>query len=737
MKYCTSCNSEYEDNFRFCRIDGTTLVVKPVPVKVQGVDDTAQVTEDNDKEVTQQSTATQNVSSHSETLSQALIKYCPICNTEYAEKFRFCRVDGTALVEKPVGESIPGESRIEKTVTVESGGQSAKAVKSEKASESPISSVTAPGKEGNKGGSELQKDTGPVNNAATAENAPRRAADPKTVTQAGSSSPTRAERFELLAQDAIKNAFPNAFIRVGVQIRSLRRSAEVDLFVLMPKGLFLIECKNYSGKIRGSLNYDQKQSEFWTCQNATGEMVQITSSGKNPADQALTRFHALHDMAKEAWGEVNRPYIYPVLVFPDEADLSGITQMTVYSEKPSTADRVVATTLSKVVGYLANAESTVEQAGALRLIDFLGIPRISLSGSWLNTPIETEHEPEANGDAKTPGDSITEEVKSESMIPKPEDKIGETQGRNFRTETFPKPKHPTSKNRVVYLALGLLLLIAIGVIIKTFPNMFSSLQSPSPLPPTATVRVMAAKDISDLNVRAGPSDSDRVLGTVNLRRGESLNLLDARRDRYRVRLRINGKDHDGWVHKSFFVTQGELLERVTSQLVANGYGSVNAHLDSTGKVLLSGEVNNVADVERTTALAKRVDGVANVVAANLKVSSPPVDLGTATEIKESPPRRNNPPTITRAIENKATSPAERYRPPEPQNSGSGWIAHRIRVRLKDAGFVNIVVQQTGPQELTLTGSTSSQEDVEKIRDIASKETRSQALVVKWDFEIIR
>jgi hypothetical protein len=207
--------------------------------------------------------------------------------------------------------------------------------------------------------------------------------EPLRTQQQLHSKPVVGDRFELLAQEEIKKAFPSGFARSGVQIRSLNRTAEVDLFVLLPKGLFLVECKNYSGKISGSLNYDQKQGEFWTCETPTGDRIQITSSGKNPADQALGRFHTLHDLAKEAWGEANRPYIFPVLLFPNTADLSGITQMTVYPERPSTADRVVATTLSKVIGYLANADSAVEQTGALKLTDFLGIPRSSLSGTWL------------------------------------------------------------------------------------------------------------------------------------------------------------------------------------------------------------------------------------------------------------------------------------------------------------------------------------------------------------------
>jgi len=410
MKYCPSCHAEYQDKVRFCRLDGTALVIKPATTPDGGAGHKEQVAVEQSKEVPHDATADRDVSPPLETVSQNPAKYCPVCNSEYAEKFRFCRVDGATLIAKRVFEEVPSESKTEQTIQVDSSGVSSKPDNGEEVTEPQKSPDALADKTSNEENSGLQRDDGSGDYVANGESAPQEGPDLKTDNQERMPATTAAERFELRAQDEIKKSFPTAFVRAGVQIRSWRRSAEVDLFVLMPKGLFLVECKNYSGKIRGSLNYDQKQGELWTCETATGEIVQITSSGKNPADQALTRFHALHDMAKEAWGEANRPYIYPVLVFPDAANLSEITQMTVNPERPATADRVVATTLSKLLGYLANTDSVVEQTGALKLLDFLGIPRASLSGSWLDKPIETGQRTRPSEGTDTPGGSDQDEV---------------------------------------------------------------------------------------------------------------------------------------------------------------------------------------------------------------------------------------------------------------------------------------------------------------------------------------
>jgi len=346
------------------------------------------------------------------------MKYCPTCNTEYDDKFRFCRLDGTALlVEKQVPEPVRAESRKAEGAAAEPG-EKAQSIRTEELSESLREASLTPAQENPTAPTVEQTASDgeaavPQGGAQEIAAGPTRDTEPRKVFQDLRSRPIRGDRFELLVQEEIKKAFPSAFVRSGVQVRSIRRTTEVDLFVLLPNGVFLIECKNYSGKIIGSLNYDQKQGEFWTCQTTTGETVQITSTGKNPADQALTRFHALHDMAKDAWGEANRPYIFPVLLFPDEADLSGITQMTVYPDRPSSADRVVATTLSKMLGYLASADSFVDQAGALKLIDFLGIPRSSLSGTWLDEAFKAEplkppkKGPEEYPDRPPPGEELS------------------------------------------------------------------------------------------------------------------------------------------------------------------------------------------------------------------------------------------------------------------------------------------------------------------------------------------
>jgi hypothetical protein len=360
VKSCPVCNSEYENKFGFCRKDGAALITK----EATALDESGRIAFGEDREGAKELTVTQG-------LSAAPVNVCPECGSEYPRRYRFCRLDGAALVGKRISE--PPQAETKKNIP--------------SAGVDPIAS---------------QED-----HQESQENSPRVGMPFERVSYSSA-------KFELLAQEEIKNTFPLSFVRVGVQIKSFRRTAEADLFVLLPRGLFLIECKNYTGKIRGSMNYDQNNDEFWTCETPSGETIQIKSSGKNPADQALSRFWALHEMARDAWGEENRPYIYPVLLFPDGADLSGVTGLTVYPERPSSRDRVVATTLSRLLGYLANADSPIERSGALKLVvDFLGIPANSLSGTWLENAGEPEPQPKpiAVGDVRAnngAGDSVFE-----------------------------------------------------------------------------------------------------------------------------------------------------------------------------------------------------------------------------------------------------------------------------------------------------------------------------------------
>lgn len=387
MKYCPTCKSEYSDKFRFCRLDGRALVERSGSASVEQEGEGQPIGAAQSYELPKEAVVTQDASEALKDASWPSVKYCPTCKSEYADRFRFCRLDGTALLEKQVSGTARTEAKEETQYT------------------------------------EARRTTRGQTLGGSVDRSPHDA-KPRQTEEGLHSKPKGSERFELLAQEEIKRAFPSAFVRSGVQVRSLKRTAEVDLFVLLPKGLFLIECKNYSGKISGSLNYDQEKGEFWTCETPSGEIVELKSSGKNPAQQALSRFHALHDLAGEAWGEENRPYIHPVLLFPDGADLSGVIGLPIYPEKPSTRDRVVGTTLSKIIPYLANGDAQVEPMGALKLIDFLGIPRSSLSGTWLEQPFKTEEKPaeevyfeEDSSSSQEPEGSVAEHQYSFDQVP--------------------------------------------------------------------------------------------------------------------------------------------------------------------------------------------------------------------------------------------------------------------------------------------------------------------------------
>lgn len=157
-------------------------------------------------------------------------------------------------------------------------------------------------------------------------------------------------------------------------------------------------------------------------------------------------------------------------------------------------------------------------------------------------------------------------------------------------------------------------------------------EGPAEPPASPLNHLIASKDITDLNVRAGPSMSDRVLATVNIRRGELLEVLEARGDWYRVKIKLGGKDSDGWVYKSYFDNRDELLARVTTLLATNGYGNLGAQLDPSGKIVISGDVKHSVDIETVRRLVVNLPGVADVDTSRLKAiaGSDKSDPGVAT-----------------------------------------------------------------------------------------------------------
>jgi len=188
-------------------------------------------------------------------------------------------------------------------------------------------------------------------------------------------------KFENEVAAAIKRSFPNAVVRQRLQLAS-KDATEIrtDLFVINRTGIFLVECKNYLGRIRGSMAYDYGQGELWTCQSPSGKIIEIPTRGKNPAQEALDNVSVVREVASATKLRRETFQIHSVLVFPDGADLSGIVGLTVSPAKPLPDHTVVAAlTLPELDPYIANADGDINEERALTLIDRLPIATEILS----------------------------------------------------------------------------------------------------------------------------------------------------------------------------------------------------------------------------------------------------------------------------------------------------------------------------------------------------------------------
>jgi hypothetical protein len=178
---------------------------------------------------------------------------------------------------------------------------------------------------------------------------------------------------------AIKSSLPDAQTQRGVQLR-LPKGGQIktDLLVVSRTGVFLIDCKDYLGKIRGGMNYDYARGELWTCQTAGGPIVELKTLRNNPAQDALDSVDAVRRVASRELLRREQPHIHGIVLFPDGVDLSGVSGVLLSPQKPSTNDDVVIMPLSELPRYLSNGQEIDEQ-GAARLMTKLLDPEFSRS----------------------------------------------------------------------------------------------------------------------------------------------------------------------------------------------------------------------------------------------------------------------------------------------------------------------------------------------------------------------
>jgi hypothetical protein len=276
------------------------------------------------------------------------MKHCPLCKEQYPDESVFCGNDGTRL--EPAAARRCGSCGEPLEVGANFCPECGAPYRDQGFADSPPST-------------EAEPEASPSFGAATEEH--------------------DKETFEARVAAAIRSSFPDAVVRERFRTEANGTEIVTDLLVVDRTGIFLIECQDYRGKIRGSLAYDYRRGEVWTCRTPSGRIVQIPSDGKNPARQALDVLSALRERASAA-----ASHIHSVLVFPDGADLSGIEGMPVSPAKPLRDPGVSALTLADLYRHIAAGEGNMNPREAIGFIDAARIPKTVVSQT--TAPLRTE-----------------------------------------------------------------------------------------------------------------------------------------------------------------------------------------------------------------------------------------------------------------------------------------------------------------------------------------------------------
>jgi hypothetical protein len=128
-----------------------------------------------------------------------------------------------------------------------------------------------------------------------------------------------SETFEREIAALLQEDFPKGWITHDVIVGE----EQIDVLAVLPQGVFAIECKSYTGQIRGDVNGP------WISVT-DGKEVPIEPRSRNPYRQALTKAFAVGDFFQRTiesnahLGHAERPWIHACVVFPEGADLAGL-----------------------------------------------------------------------------------------------------------------------------------------------------------------------------------------------------------------------------------------------------------------------------------------------------------------------------------------------------------------------------------------------------------------------------
>ncbi len=162
------------------------------------------------------------------------------------------------------------------------------------------------------------------------------------------------------------------FVAAGVVVYFYERNIytpvgqkEIDGFLATDRGFFVVECKNVSGQVSGTLNAS------WQVGRET--ILVSGSSHANPITQIKNRIGPLASFLRDRKVPF---YLTGLIVFPDDADLSRLTESGTLSvhEPPNRDHSYVVTCLSRIPGILAQmVPGTVTPSDAAKVAKLLGL----------------------------------------------------------------------------------------------------------------------------------------------------------------------------------------------------------------------------------------------------------------------------------------------------------------------------------------------------------------------------
>lgn len=162
------------------------------------------------------------------------------------------------------------------------------------------------------------------------------------------------------------------FIAAGIVVYFYERNIytpvgqkEIDGFLATDRGFFVVECKNVSGNITGTLNAS------W--QSGRETILVPGSSHANPITQIKNRIGPLASFLRDR----KLPfYLTGMILFPDDANLSALAESGTLSihEPPNRDHSYIVTCLGHVPGILARMPSGVISPGdAAKVAKLLGL----------------------------------------------------------------------------------------------------------------------------------------------------------------------------------------------------------------------------------------------------------------------------------------------------------------------------------------------------------------------------